>query len=263
MSALSIQVRGHGPIHLVLLHGWAMHGGVFAPLVDALAERCTLHVVDLPGHGRSRDCDLPLEPSACAKAIADATPDAIWLGWSMGGLFALTAALQYPTQVRALALLCSSPCHASRPDWDWGTAPEAFERFGSELLRDHRATVERFLALEAMGSPHARQIVQGMRAAVFTGVEPDPRVLPEGLDLITHTDLRPRLATLRQPSSWIAGARDRLIPWQAMQWSAQQCGGHFTRIEHAGHAPFIGFVDQVVTALDPLLDAASPTRKQA
>ncbi|HEY3585410.1 MAG TPA: alpha/beta fold hydrolase, partial [Casimicrobiaceae bacterium] len=38
---------------LVLLHGFAMHGGLFAPLVDALAAHRRVLVVDLPGHGRS------------------------------------------------------------------------------------------------------------------------------------------------------------------------------------------------------------------
>ncbi|MGB3498229.1 MAG: alpha/beta fold hydrolase, partial [Rhodanobacter lindaniclasticus] len=68
--SLFIEKTGHGPLPLVLLHGWAMHGGVLAPLVGALDEQCTMYVVDLPGHGRSRDCGLPLEPRACAAAIA-------------------------------------------------------------------------------------------------------------------------------------------------------------------------------------------------
>ena len=75
-------------VPLVLIHGWAMHGGVLQPLVEALTARCTMYVVDLPGHGYSRDCGLPLEPHACARAIAAATPPAIWLGWSLGGLVA-------------------------------------------------------------------------------------------------------------------------------------------------------------------------------
>src|SRR5690625_8021596 len=89
MSKLYIETHGRGDTHIVLIHGWAMHGGVFAPLTAALAERATVHVVDLPGHGHSRDSDLPLDAADCARAIAEATPPAIWLGWSLGGLVAL------------------------------------------------------------------------------------------------------------------------------------------------------------------------------
>ena len=60
---LHIETHGHGSIPVVILHGWAMHGGMMEPLVTALADRCTMHVVDLPGHGYSRDSTLPLEPS--------------------------------------------------------------------------------------------------------------------------------------------------------------------------------------------------------
>ena len=34
---------GAGP-DLVLIHGWAMHGGIFAPLVDRLAAHFCLHL---------------------------------------------------------------------------------------------------------------------------------------------------------------------------------------------------------------------------
>lgn len=253
MSGLFIERHGHGDIHMVLLHGWAMHGGVFAPLVEALADRCTLHVVDLPGHGRSRECTLPLEVGAVAAAIAAATPPAIWLGWSMGGLFALAGALDHAGHVQALAMLDASPRFVRGADWPHGTAPEVLDQFGIDLDTDYHDTLERFLALEAMGSEHARSEMRRLRTDLFTHGEPAKRVLQEGLHLLDTTDLRSRLGELRQPSAWIAGARDRLIPWQAMAWSAEQCGGRFTRIAHAGHAPFIGFADAVVAALDPLL----------
>ncbi len=53
------------------------------------------------------------------------------------------------------------------------------------------------------------------------------------------------------PSLWIAGARDRLVPWQAMQAAASIAPrGTYTRIEGGGHAPFIGHPDSVFRALD-------------
>jgi pimeloyl-[acyl-carrier protein] methyl ester esterase len=72
--------------------------------------------------------------------------------------------------------------------------------------------------------------------------------------VLEHTDLRTRLPELSRPSAWIAGRRDRLIPWQAMQWSAAQCAGAFTCVAGGGHAPFIGHTDTVVAALRPLLE---------
>jgi len=262
MSELFIETRGSGPRHFVLLHGWAMHGGVFAPLTEALAEQATVHVVDLPGHGYSRDCDVPLEPGACARAIADAVPPATWLGWSLGGLIALAGALDHPDQVDALTMVCASPCFVRKTDWTYGMAPDVFATFGNELDTDYHATLDRFLSLEAMGSEHARREMRRLRTDLFARGEPDKRVLKEGLAVLDNTDLRSRLPELTPPSTWIAGARDRLIPWRAMQWSAEQAGGEFTRIDHAGHAPFIGFVDEVVDAIGPLTPVAD-RRKQA
>ena len=69
---MHIDTIGHGP-DLVLIHGWAMHGGIFAPLVERLSPQFQLHIVDLPGHGHSRDdatcyhCGLPVPASAGGK----------------------------------------------------------------------------------------------------------------------------------------------------------------------------------------------------
>lgn len=102
MNKLHVEITGKGP-PLVLLHGWAMHGGIFAPLTEALRERRTLYVVDLPGHGHSRDCTGSLQPQACAEAILDVLPDAPWCGWSLGGLIAQQAALLAPQRVPVVA----------------------------------------------------------------------------------------------------------------------------------------------------------------
>ena len=119
MSALQVDIVGNGP-PLVLLHGWAMHGGIFAPLVDALRDTRTLHIVDLPGHGHNRDCGVPLTLSNCADAVLDAVPEAPWCGWSLGGLIALHAASRFPQRIPALAMLCATPKFVVADDWPQG-----------------------------------------------------------------------------------------------------------------------------------------------
>jgi pimeloyl-[acyl-carrier protein] methyl ester esterase len=251
--SLHVEVHGHGPVPLVMLHGWAMHGGVLQPLVDALAEQCTMHVVDLPGHGYSRDCGLPLEPRACAAAIAEVTPPALWLGWSLGGLIALTAALDMPRQVRGLAMLCATPKFVRGEGWPHGGDASVVQQLATDLETDYDAMIERFLALEAMGSDDPRAELRHLRTLVFARGAPHVRVLQEGIRILQDSDRRTALAELSLPSAWIAGHRDRLVPPQAMQWSASQCGGSYTDIQHAGHAPFFSHADAVVQALQPLL----------
>lgn len=258
MSELFIERHGHGDRHIVLLHGWAMHGGIFAPLTAALAETFCVHVVDLPGHGYSRDCVVPLELDACTDAIAAATPPAAWLGWSLGGLLALRAARRHRDHVHALAMICASPRFTRGTEWPHAVDATMFRQFGAALKDDFRGTINRFLSLEAMGSERAHDDARQLRARIFARGEPDPRVLQQGIDLLCASDLRASLPEIGQSSVWIAGQRDRLVPAAAMAWSADRCGGTHVNVRHAGHAPFIGANDAVMRALRHLhIDAAA------
>ena len=252
--SLHVEVRGTGPVPVVMLHGWAMHGGVMAPLAEALETRCTVYVVDLPGHGHSRDCGVPLEPSACAAAIAAATPPALWLGWSLGGLIALTAALERPRHARRLAMVCATPKFVRDESWPHGSDGALVRQLATDLETDYHGTLERFLALEAMGSADPRAELRHLRALAFERGEPDLRVLQEGIRILEDTDRRAALPDLAVPSVWTAGRRDRLVHPQVMRWCSAQCGGAFNEIERAGHAPFFGYADAVAQALTPLLD---------
>jgi pimeloyl-[acyl-carrier protein] methyl ester esterase len=284
MTGLHVQVAGDGP-PLVLLHGWAMHGGVFASLVERLRERHTLYVVDLPGHGLSRDSAVPLELDATVDAILAQVPDASWCAWSLGGLFALHAALREPARIPALIMICASPRfvrgeglsgqnasgqsasseraadgNAADAPWRYGVSPEIFQSFATGLREDYRATLERFVALEAFGSDHARDAVRALRNELFARGEPPAQVLARGLELLETTDLRAALPRLRVPSLWIAGRRDRLVDPRAMREAAALAPrSRFVQIEHGGHAPFLTDTEEVAAAIEAVL-AKAPDR---
>ena len=257
---MHVEVRGAGP-DLVLLHGWAMHGGVFAALCDRLSGQFRLHLVDLPGHGHSLHSPVPLELDAVADNLARRLPRAAWVGWSLGGLFALRVALRHPERVRALAMLCSSPRFVRSEDWPQGMEAGVFHSFADGLARDYRGTIDRFLMLEAQGSDHARAEIRLMRQQAFAVGEPSPAALEEGLALLRDTDLRASLPQLAMPSLWIAGRRDRLVNPQGLEWAAQVAPrARFRRIDHAGHAPFLSHADEVAMAL---VDFAAPASAAA
>lgn len=245
---LHVEVHGSGP-PLVLLHGWAMHGGVFAPLVARLRTHHALHVVDLPGHGRSRDSRVPLALEACVAAIAAQVPRAPWCGWSLGGLVALHAASTRPEAVPGLAVLCASPRFVRDEDasgWRHGMPAQVFRDFAEGLRGDYRGTLDRFLALEAFGSDDARAELRALRAELFARGEPSARALADGLQLLERSDLRPALSQLRAASLWLAGRRDRLVDPRAMRAAAELAPrATFACIEHAGHAPFLTHAGEV------------------
>ena len=251
---MHIDSLGSGP-DLVLIHGWAMHGGIFAPLTSLLRSRFRLHIVDLPGHGHSRDDAGSLEPAACAARLVERLPRAVWIGWSLGGLVALHAALDHADHVRGLVTIAASPCFVASPDWPHGVPLETFTQFDAGLRTDYRATIERFLALEALGSDHAKAELRELRAHVFERGEPVLAALEQGMHLLENTDLRDRLGGLAVPNLWIAGRRDRLVPAAAMRWAAQRSPfGRFVEFS-SGHAPFIGHATELADAVQTFVDA--------
>ncbi|WP_413700246.1 alpha/beta fold hydrolase [Psychromonas sp. KJ10-10] len=87
---------------LVLLHGWGVNSAVWQPVVEQLSQHFTLYIVDLPGFGNSATLDeYSLE--SITEAILKVVPDsATWCGWSLGGLIATYASINYPQRVNRL-----------------------------------------------------------------------------------------------------------------------------------------------------------------
>lgn len=252
---MHIESTGHGPA-LILIHGWAMHAGIFAPLTAQLARHFEVFLVDLPGHGRSPERDGVFDPETCAARIAQATPPGTWVGWSLGGLVALHAALRHPQQVQGLVEIAANPRFVLGEDWPHGVAAQVFTQFADGLRDDWQRTIERFLALEAHGSERMSAELRELKANVFARGEPALSVLHDGLRTLDRSDLRAQLPQLAMPSLWIAGRRDRLVPPAAMQWAASQSPrGEFLELS-AGHAPFLTHAESVAEAIRTFVDRA-------
>jgi pimeloyl-ACP methyl ester carboxylesterase/putative sterol carrier protein len=110
-GTLTSLIAGHGPEHVVCLHGLGSNKASFFETVAALAPDYTVHAIDLPGFGSS---DKPSRGRYDAPWFADAVLDyldargierAHLIGNSMGGRVALEAAFCAPERVNSLSLL--------------------------------------------------------------------------------------------------------------------------------------------------------------
>jgi malonyl-CoA O-methyltransferase len=242
-----VEIRGQAGPDIVLLHGWALHGGMWGSWLEPLATRARLHFVDLPGHGRSPWPEGAQTLQDLSAAVAPHVPaGAAVIGWSLGGIVALELARSRAADLSALVLLATTPCFLNRDDWTAGMNPAVLEGFAAGLAGDYRRTISNFLALQTWGDEHATQALRALRASLDDHGEPDPLALRAGLEILRHADIRDRLDAITTPTLVIAGEHDRITPAAAGRELASRLpSARFLQVPKAGHAPFLSHPETV------------------
>jgi len=253
------QVSGSGPA-LVLLHGWGMNATVWQDVAAQLAQRWTVTLMDLPGHGRSPMLEgAPYSLSALATALAaEAPPRAVWVGWSLGGMVAQQLAIEQPQRVAALSLVASTPQFAQSDDWPHGMETHVLAAFAQMLEEDYRTTLQRFLAIQVQGGREAVASLRLLRERLFAHGEPDVAALRGGLALLKASNLRSSVERIVCPIQLLAGRRDALVSADAVAASAAL----FSRaestkidlIDGANHVPFLSHPTEFMQKLTGFLD---------
>ena len=239
---------------LLLIHGWAMHGGMWAGVAQQLAQNFLVMAVDLPGpgysigHSGSLHTNSGMTLDAVVDELSAQFDDPLTVcGWSLGGQIALRWALRHPRQVTSLVTVASTPSFVRRTGWVHALSAEILEEFANDLQHHYALTLKRFLALQVRGSEQEREWLTMLRDALFSRGEPDLLVLQGGLNILLNCDLRGDLQNIRQPALVLAGERDTLIPLRAAQYMASEIpNGKLVTIKGAAHAPFLSHPGQFV-----------------
>jgi pimeloyl-[acyl-carrier protein] methyl ester esterase len=175
-------------------------------------------------------------------------------GWSLGGQVALRWAQRHPQQVKRLALVASTPCFVRRPGWDCAMAEQTLAEFAAALERDYALTLRRFLALQVRGSENERELLAGLRNALFGRGEPELAALRAGLEILRDCDLREALPQIVQPALVIAGERDTLTPPEASRHLAERMpNARLVEVAGAAHAPFLSHTEIFLAAINEFL----------
>jgi len=239
-SNLFTQSLGSGP-NLVLIHGWGVHSGFWQPLVEQLAGDFCITTIDLPGCGRSPlDTDHDYSLEKIAEKLVQATPkNAIWLGWSLGGLIATYIAANYPEKVAKLICVASTPKFIKAPGWP-GIKSSLLEKLQATIESTSEETLVRFLSLQFKNALINRRDRQKMRNELFQYGIPHLTALQGGLEIIRNTDLRELLTTISCPTLYILGKLDVLVPMNIATKLDQLLASGYTQVLSRGcHAPFL------------------------
>jgi len=257
---LNYHVYGTGK-PIVLVHGWAMHSGIWGGFAQQLAHSHRVICVDLPGHGQSVALQ-PFELAAISAALARTLADeaACWLGWSLGATVALDFVGRYPDRVSSLMLLSGNPCFCRSPVTTLTAAwpamnDQVLQQFAEQLRDNSQATLLRFLALQVLGSDHYKKVLAELKQATTAFPPPDAATLAGGLAILKQADLRVLLADLAIPVMAILGGRDTLVPvavGEAMQQIQPLL--QVQVLDKAAHAPFLSHPEAVLALVRDFLD---------
>ena len=118
---------------ITLVHGWAMHSGIWRGFAKALAQHYQVTCVDLPSHGRSEKI-TPFTLEAVSDTLVNALPNesSCCLGWSLGATVVLDIARRYSERVNSLILLAGNPLFVSSEQWA-GVKSSVLDDFATSL----------------------------------------------------------------------------------------------------------------------------------
>jgi pimeloyl-ACP methyl ester carboxylesterase len=249
--------HGHGPEHLVLVHGLSNSGRIWRHTVDRLdPDRFSIWTLDLPGCGES---EAPASWDLCSaehyaqdvrgliELVGAVRP--VVVGHSFGCAVALSLALDAPAPPRGVVLVAPASTQGidfvSNEQFEQMLHPSQEATIAFARLAFHRPPSEADLAeLEQIvlsASPtHTEGAMRSMR---------DFRVID-------------RLKDLRVPTFVIAGDRDRHVPVRfALQTAAAipRCAVHV--FHNVGHKPQSEVADQFVELLKEFVLEDLPRRE--
>ncbi|WP_256250770.1 pimeloyl-ACP methyl ester esterase BioH [Nitrosomonas sp. Nm51] len=247
---MHIETLGSGT-DLVLLHGWAMHSGIWKGIRDQLAQQFRLHMLDLPGHGFSSACE-PGDFDHVVKVIQARLPaTCVVCGWSLGGQVAMELALRDPVRIKGLALVSTTPCFVKRHDWPWGMDSKFLQFFMENLHQNYRTTINRFLTLQINGGQEMSSTLTQLRQYFFERSQPDHNALQKGLLILQTNDMREKLSRIEQPVLLLHGENDMITHPFAAQWMDEQLKhSRLAMFPRCGHAPFLNDPEKFVSSFN-------------
>lgn len=244
-----VETNGAGPA-IVCIHGFTQTGRCWGPVRDDLERDHRVVAVDAPGHGGSSAIRLDLEQGAAA--IGDAAGPGTYVGYSMGGRYALRLALDRPDLVERLVLIGASPGleqpveRAQRRRADEQLADE-LEQIGVAAFIDRWLRNPLFVTL-----PDAMRCVRERLTNDAAGLASSLRLAGTG----AQEPVWSRLAELDMPVLVVAGALDtKFTTIGERMVDAIGTNARFVSIPQAGHTAHLEQPDAFLSVLRAWLAA--------
>lgn len=202
---LCMEHRGHGPRHVLFLHGWISARRMWYDVAERMdPAQFTLHLLDFRGNGssdRPRDGhDLLGYVSDARAALASIDAPVTIAAHSMGGKVAQYLAGEHPRNLERLVLVAPGTAAGGRASER--QRESALSAFGS------RAKIEAFQRAAMARSPQPQAMERIVEDALIAQWEHWYGWYDNG----RFAEFTDRLAEINVPALCIGGANDPLVP---------------------------------------------------
>jgi len=236
---------------ILLVHGWAAHGGFFTDLRDRLSRTHRVLTPTLRGHPGSGHGATPLSIETLADDIAHLVEtlgleSVVALGWSMGAMVLWAAATRLGPRLGGIIVEDMGPRLLNDASWRCGVLSDyrAGDVAGTleEIKADWPAYVMRFAPRMFAQGANDQELVSWTIAEMSKA---DPENMAAFWTSMTKQDFRAQLARVEQPMLVIHGRESQVYPDGATEFVARTAP-HARRvvINGAGHVPHLEAPDQ-------------------
>jgi 3-oxoadipate enol-lactonase len=205
----TIHRAGYAGPEVVLLHSLALDHTLWGDIAAELSNDFRLFLVDLPGHGASRNVAVD-SIEAVSDLVADALRDApcgpaVVVGLSLGGCVAQAIAARHPDLVRALILADTTAWYGASAQIRWAERADRAAAEGLASLADFQLT-RWFTAEYRRTHPEAcAQLLATFRANDLDRYRDTCRAMGA-------MDLRTVLGRISAPTTVLVGDQDEATP---------------------------------------------------
>jgi malonyl-CoA O-methyltransferase len=219
--------------HVVLLHGWGCNREVWRPLLVHLRPWANVTLLDIPGAAPGcGSVTVPGLPELLSSILDCCPPQAVYLGWSLGGQLAIQLAARYPQRVQALITLCTNPRFVAADSWPGMDANE-FRAFTLSMSAQPATALQRFDTLQVTGSSRARGLLRQLRSVRQL---PPSDALLTGLAWLATLDASETLPSLDQPQLHFLAEQDALVPYTVRRCIESRIAGKpAAQVQVLGH----------------------------
>jgi pimeloyl-[acyl-carrier protein] methyl ester esterase len=246
-AALAYADEGAGPV-VLLVHGWAAHGGFFSDLRERLSRAYRVITPTLRGHAGSERGTKRLTVETLGDDIRtliealDLAPIAA-LGWSMGAMALWSATARLKRGLDVLVVEEMGPKILNDASWSFGLsgayASENVSDTIGEITGDWSAYVSR-LAPRMFSAATRANRPELVAWAAGEMAKADPVAMAEFWRSMAAQDFRQGLREISAPVLAVHGADSQIYPEGATEFVAKQSpNGASVVLPGAGHVPHL------------------------